>query len=108
MPHLRFLFATGVVVLSVLPSACASDELPKPAQVRSEFNAALKPGDSSEKIEAYFKRRSLEFDYDHYQQRYQSTMRSTKSNFHAISIYVRVDKEKRFETVDASDSYTMP
>jgi hypothetical protein len=69
---------------------------------------ALRPGDSSEKIEAYFKRRSLDFDYDQYQQRYESTMRSTKSNFHAISIYVRVDSEKRFKAVDAFDSYTMP
>jgi hypothetical protein len=102
--------AVGILFAAMLgySSACASDELPKPARVRSEFNAALKPGDPSEKIEAYFKGRSLEFDYDKYQHRYQSTMRSTKSNFHAISIYVNVDKERRFESVDAFDSYTTP
>lgn len=109
MSSSRLLTATFVAFLGLLalPLGCSSDELPVSAHVRNEFSAALKPGDPSEKIEAYFKGRSLDFAYDRYQHRYQATVRSRKSDFRAISIYVNVDRDKKFRSVEVFDSDTM-
>ena len=112
----RILTAVLIVFLGLLtvPIACGSDDLPKSAQVQNEINAALKPGDPSEKIEAYFNNerekqpvvRSLAFGYDRFQQRYGASMRSRTSNFHAITIYVNVDVDKKFKSVQVLDTYT--
>jgi len=76
--------------------------------VESNFRTALKPGDSAEKIEEYFQSQQLGFSFDKYQDRYQSIIRSPSTDFHAIVIFVNVDAEKRFKSVQVQDSYTGP
>ena len=98
----------GIAALSAGIVACAKSDLPAATQVQKDFEAALKVGDSSEKIEAVFKSRQLGASYDKYSNRYNSTMRSPKTDFHAISIVVHLDAERRFTSVEAFDSYTMP
>ena len=116
MAALRFTLLRAAMTLSVvLVGGCSdnagsahADDLPLAHQVQVEFSAALKPGDSAEKIEAFLGNRGLGFSYDEFQNRYQAVIRSEKTDFHAIQIYVNVDAEKRFLSVEAFDSYTMP
>jgi len=49
-------FCTAVALSVVAIPAC-SDGLPASSAVDADFRAALNPGDSSEKIEAFFKSR---------------------------------------------------
>lgn len=77
-----------------------------PSEVVTQIEASLRPGDSSEKIEAYFTQQELSASFDRSQQRYQSIIRHPESNYHAIVVYVYVDKERRFTRAEANDSYT--
>ena len=97
-----------LLALTVHVGACAEDNLPTAAQVQNDLRSALKAGDSSEKIEAFFRNRSLTTSYDKYAHRYQSIIRSPTSNFRAVVIYVNVDSERRFLSAEAHDSFTMP
>lgn len=77
-----------------------------PVEVERQFRVALKPGDSAEVIEQYLHGRGLTGSYDNYQSRYQSIIRHPDSEFHAIVIYIFVDKQKKLIKVEANDSYT--
>ena len=77
-----------------------------PADVEKQINAALKPGDSAETIEQYFSGRGLGYSYNKRESRYKSIIRHPDSNFHAIVIYVWVDKQKKFVKAEAHNSYT--
>ncbi len=77
-----------------------------PEKVEAEITAALKPGDSAEAIETYLRKRELEFSYDRFANRYQAIIRHPDSNFHAITIHILLDAQKRFAAVEADDSYT--
>lgn len=77
-----------------------------PAEVEKQFCSALKVGDSAEAIEKYLRKRGLDGSYDINQSRYQSIIRHPDSGFHAITIHIFVDKQKRFVRVEAHDSYT--
>ena len=76
------------------------------AEVLNQIEASLGPGDSSERIEAYFAQRGLGASFDRFQQRYQSIIRHPDSNYHAIVIYVYVDEDRRFTRAEAYDTYT--
>lgn len=77
-----------------------------PEQVEAEVSSALRPGASSEAIEAFLKAKGLEFSYDQHTNSYRAIIRHPESNFHAISIQISVDDQKRYLKVEASDSYT--
>jgi len=77
-----------------------------PQDVESGINTALKPGDSAEKIEEYLASQQLESFYDRFSSRYQGIIRHPDSNFHAITFYIYVDKNKTFTRAEANDSYT--
>jgi hypothetical protein len=77
-----------------------------PEQVEAEFSSALAPGDNADAIEAYFRKRGLEFSYDRFTNRYNAIIRHPESDYHAITIYVLLDPQKRFSGVEARDSYT--
>jgi hypothetical protein len=97
-----------LLALTTHVAGYAADNLPTAAQVQNDLRSALKTGDSSEKIESFFRSRSLPISYDKDQHRYQSIIRSPTSNLRAVVIYVNVDEEKRFLTAEAHDSFTMP
>ena len=94
------------IVSSIFVFGCFTKLDTTPEEVEKKINTSLKPGDAPERIEAYFKKESLGLSYDKYQGRYQSIIRHPESNFHAITIYIYVDKNKRFIRVEANDSYT--
>ena len=77
-----------------------------PEDVVAEINEALKPGDGSDAIEAYFKKAKLSASYDNFANRYQGIIRHPESNCHAIVIYVNVDENGKFVSVEVRDSYT--
>ena len=77
-----------------------------PQDIESSINAALKPGDRAEKIEEYLASQKLESSYDEFSSRYQGIIRHPDSNFHAITFYIYVDKNKSFTRAEANDSYT--
>jgi hypothetical protein len=88
---------------------CHAQELASAQSILQEITSALKPGDSSEAIEAYFKNRGLPATYDKYQHRYQSIVRNTgRPMGHAVVIYVYTDDAKRLSRVQTQDSYTAP
>src|ERR1700720_1583719 len=107
MPALRFTTLCGAMTISfVLAGGCRddagsarADDLPPARQVQAEFSAALKPGDSAEKVEAFLGNRGLDVSYDEFQNRYQAVIRSRKTDFHAIQVYVNLDAKKRFLSV---------
>jgi hypothetical protein len=96
----------AILGLAVLSSGCYQTLDTTPEQVKTEISSALRPGASSTDIEAYFQGRGLEFSYDQYLSRYQAIIRHPKSNFHAITIHIVVDQQKRYVSVEAEDSYT--
>ena len=86
---------------------CLSTLDTTPDEVEAKINSSLKPGDSAELIEKYFDEEGLGLSYDRFANRYNSIIRHPKSNYHAITIDVYVDEEKRFIRVEANDSYTL-
>lgn len=99
--------SAALLGLALLLSGCFSTLDATTEQVEAEFSSALKPGAPSPEIEAYFQSRSLGFSYDQFSNRYQSIIRHPDSNFHAITIHVLLDQQKRYVSVDAEDSYTL-
>ncbi len=99
----------GVRVLFLLSALMLAGCFPTlditPEEVEEKINSTLKPGDSAEKIEAYFEKEGLGSSYDRFLNRYQSIIRHPESNFHAITIYVYVDENKRFIRIQADDVY---
>ena len=102
----KILIHTSFVISLVLLQGCMQTLDVTPAEVTSEINAQLKSGDSAFKIEDYFKSKGLSASFDAYSNRYQSIIRHPDSNFHAITIYIYVDNDKNFKSVEANDSYT--
>lgn len=99
-------FKLACVALIGFLSACSPTLDVTPDQAEQKINAALSPGDSSAKIEAYFKIEGLGATYNKFGKRYQSIIRHPDSDFHAITIHVYVDENKTFLKVEADDSYT--
>ena len=97
---------SAFILLSASACACGPTLDVTPSEVVSQIEASLGPGDNSEKIEAYFAEQELGASFDRFNQRYQSIIRHPDSNYHAIVIYVYVDKEHRFTRAEANDSYT--
>jgi hypothetical protein len=97
---------TAAILLSAITGACGPTLDVTPADVLTQIDASLGPGDSSEAIEAYFSDEGLGVSFDGFNQRYQSIIRHPESNYHAIVIYVYVDEERRFIRAEAHDSYT--
>jgi hypothetical protein len=99
-----------MLILAGLSQLAKADppKLTSAQQVRVELQASLKPGDSDAAIQQFFKQRGLGFSYDRFSNRYQSIIREPNSNFHAVVIYINVDREKRFVSGEARDSYTAP
>ena len=96
-----------LVVASTL-SNCYRNLGTTPEIVKTEISAALHTGDDAESIERYLAQRNLAFSYDRFSNRYQSIIRDSESNFHAITIYILLDAQKRYVGVEVRDSYTLP
>lgn len=94
------------MIAVLLVSACFQTLDTTPEQVAADVATALKGGASSEDIEAYLRSRSIGFSYDRFTNRYQATIRHPESNFHAITIHILLDSQKRYASVEAEDSYT--
>jgi len=99
-------FALLLLLGSLMLVGCLSTLDTTPREVEEKINSYLKTGDGAEKIEAYFKKEGLEVSYDRFSNRYQSIIRHSESNFHAITIYVYVDENKKFIRVESDNSYT--
>lgn len=96
-----FLLSVGLLMSGCLPKLDVT-----PEKVEAEISSVLKPGDNAEAIEGYLRKRGLEFSYDKFSNRYQAIIRHPESNFHAITIHILLDSQKRFTGVEANDSYT--
>ena len=95
-----------ILLFAVIIFGCEPTLDITPKQVESDFNLVLKVGDSSEKIESYFKSENIDYSFDDFSNRYQSIIRHPDSNYHAIVIHVYVDSNKNYLKVEARDSYT--
>lgn len=97
-----------LLVLLSLPliAACAPTLDVTAEEVEHRINEELKAGDGADEIEAYFKNEGLSVSYDEFNSRYQSIIRHPESNYHAITIYIYVDKDGNFVKAEANDSYT--
>lgn len=80
------LISVPVALLSVFVAGCFPALDATPAEVEVEIREVLRPGDSAETIEEYFRIRGLDVTYDKYQNRYSSIIRHPGSSFYAITI----------------------
>lgn len=60
----------------------------------------------SKAIESYLNSKNILFTYDKYANRYQGIIRDQDSDFHAITIYIVLDNQKKYVKVEVNDSYT--
>ena len=105
MSHARLLPAISFVLCSL---GCAGDHIPMAAQVQDELRASLTHGDSPEKIEKLLSAKTAGFSYDRFQSRYHSIIRGKRHIDRAVVIYVNVDSQKKYVSLEAHDSYTGP
>ena len=98
--------AVFLLVTAPFLSGCFPTLDTTPEEVEADISSALKPGDAAETIEAYLRKRGLGFSYDRFANRYQAIIRHPDSNFHAITIHILLDPQKRYAGVEADDSYT--
>jgi len=101
----------GLLVLAISGAyvgGCGQSLDISPAEVQSEIEQILVRGVDSTTIESYFEEKELPISYDKHANRYQSIIRHPESDFHAIVIYVNVDKDMHLVSVEAHDSYTAP
>ena len=77
--------------------------------VRVAIEGKLTVGADTNRIESFFERHDLPYDYDRYANRYQSIIRDV-SRFpwvdKAIVIYIYVDHEKKFVRAEVRESLT--
>ncbi len=99
LKHIVFLLSFGLL------SGCLFTLDTTPEEVEVEISSALKPGDNTEAIEQYLRKRGLEFSYDSFGNRYQAIIRHPKSNFHAITIHILLDSNNNYVGVEVNDSY---
>ena|SRR5579872_4992737 len=100
MRVVRVIFLTIVVICVGLYAATffIKDRV-TPEQVRTAIKQELAPGAGAEQIEAFFARRTLEYGYDKFHNKYHAIIRNVSrySMFDpAIEIDIFLDDEKRY------------
>ena len=100
----------AAVALTLAVCACAYPDLPKAQTLEAQLNASLRVGDTREKIESVLSAQSppVIYSYDQFQNRYQGIVRSKFGDWHAVVVYVRLDTQRTFTSVEVIDSYTGP
>jgi len=66
----------------------------------------LEVGDEATKIESALTSVGATYSWDRFQDRYQGIIRHPSSSFHAITISVYVDEQRRFKSIEVNDSFT--
>src|SRR5258708_8440802 len=99
----------GPLLLACLSAsiACGREaEAMTKEHIRSLITKELTRGTRSDLVEAFFKRHDLNFDYDRFANGYQGLVRV--SQYHAITIYIYLDADKKFARAEVEDSFTGP
>ena len=76
------------------------------SDLEKKFNLEVKKGDSTEKIEAALNKLNINFSWDKYSGRYHGIIRHPNTNFHAIVVYIYLDRSNGFSKIDIHDSFT--
>lgn len=108
----KYLFIITIIAwLGFLLSACSTQsEVMNTKELETLINQNLKPGDSSEKIEAFLKEQKWPFAYDRFSSRY-STRYPEGDLDNAfikkgIAIWIYVDESKAFARAEVEEVYT--
>jgi hypothetical protein len=101
-------FALYFGIVSSIFSACSGDCLKaRLADVRNLLHKELKTGDSREKVDKVLTDAGIAYEYDRFQNRYQSTVTDARCKHdEAISIYVTFDPSGKVSKVEIFESYT--
>jgi len=106
---------TLIIALMLLPLlamfGCQDKDRAAVAEVQKLFDQNLKPGDPDSKIVALFKQHNIPYDFDRFGFGYQSTIpASRKTDWKGvesvITIYVHLNQDRSFKSVDVRMSYT--
>nr|MBS0019329.1 hypothetical protein [Gammaproteobacteria bacterium] len=74
--------------------------------LNAELVEALEVGDEAQRIESVLAGVGATYSWDGFQDRYQAIIRHPSSSFHAITIYVYVDEQRRLRTIEVNDSFS--
>jgi hypothetical protein len=96
---------TPAVFLTLV--GCVID-LPAASHVDRELRAILTEGDARPKIEEGLAKQGIPYSYDRFTDRYQGIIRSKKSDFRAVVVYVYLDSAGRLARMEVIDSFTGP
>jgi hypothetical protein len=101
--------ASVLVVALVLWGFNGDCMKPKTAEIRGHLDRELKVGDSHEKVEEVLTKAGIPYQYDQFQNRYQSTVFDQQCGpYDAISIYVYFDPSGRMSRIEVRETYTAP
>ena len=82
---------------------------PKTEEVRRLLEKRLKVGDIPERVEEVLKNAGISYEYDQFQNLYQSTITDSRCGpYQAISVYVYFDSLQKMSKFEIFESYTGP
>ena len=81
----------------------------KAEEIRTRLNRELKVGDARAKVDEVLRVADIGYDYDAFQNRYQSTVRDSKCGpYQAVSVYISFDSSQRVLKIDVRETFTGP
>jgi hypothetical protein len=103
--------ATNAAILFITVwalSGCGGDCMkPRTAEVRNLLERGLKAGDKRERVDEVLKNAGIVYEYDRFQNRYQSTITDSSCGpYQAISVYVYFDASGKMSSVEIFESHT--
>ena len=75
-------------------------------EVKTRFEENVAIGGSPADIKSALGDLATAYSWDRFNEGYQAIIRHPNSNFHAITIYVYVDNQRRYERIEVNDSFT--
>ena len=100
--------AMALLILSLVGCSSAEDE-PSAEKIEQQLVGALHTDATKTEVEAVLNSLNIEHSFDKYASRYQGVIRNTGGPMdHAIVVYVYMDENGKFRSVEAHDSYTGP
>lgn len=105
--------ASNVAILlmaALTLSGCNEDCMkPETKELRDLLEKELKVGDTRERVEGVLKNAGIAYEYDQFQNRFQSTITDSQCGpYWAISLYVYFNSSNKMSKVEAFESHTGP
>lgn len=91
-------------------TACSEKNAMTPLELKTFIEQHLGVGDPAEKIEFFLQKQNWPYSYDHFAQRYQTGYPEGEVNTwyrkKGIAIWIYVDDEKKYKSIEVNEIYT--